>query len=320
MRILVTGGAGFVGSHVVGELARAHEVLVVDSLDPYYDPAWKRRRLERLLAEAGVAWHQTDICDLERLRESFQSWRPELVFHLAAVPGVMPSLARPGHYVDVDVKGTVNLLALAAEHEVGRFVFVSSSSVYGPDVSGPCREEDPLRPVSPYAAAKVAGETFARMYERLHGVPVTVVRPFTVYGPEQRPDMALYQWAQAIQAGQPITLYRDAVGEAVGRDYTYVRDVADGIVRAGLLPQAAHQTYNIGRGQFVRTSEVVAALETAFGQRAHVKWRGLPKGDVAKTWADTTKAEQELGFRAQVDVPDGVRAFAAWYGQGGGKV
>ena len=313
MRIMVTGGAGFVGSHVVRRLLLEHEVLVVDNLDPYYAPAWKQQRLAELIPHPHFRWEQIDILDSPRLRQAFADFRPDRVLHLAALPGVQPSLHDPAAYVDVDVKGTVNLLALSAEHEVERFLFVSSSSVYGNEIEGPCAEEQALRPVSPYAAAKAAGETFARTYERLYGLPVTIVRPFTVYGPEQRPDMAIFKFATNILRGEPITVY----GEGIGRDYIFVEDVADGMVRAALTEQAAGRTYNVGSGQSVLIRDVVADLERALGQAARIEWRDLPKGDVPRTWANMQRAGAELGFQASVPFAEGLRRFVEWYKQEG---
>ncbi|MGB8957309.1 MAG: NAD-dependent epimerase/dehydratase family protein [Tumebacillaceae bacterium] len=313
MRIMVTGGAGFVGSHVVRRLLPEHEVLVVDNLDPYYAPAWKQQRLDELIPHPNFRWSRIDILDAASLHHAFAAFRPDRVLHLAALPGVQPSLLDPAAYVDVDVKGTVNLLALSAEHGVERFLFVSSSSVYGTEIEGPCAEDRELRPVSPYAAAKAAGETFARTYERLYGLPVTIVRPFTVYGPEQRPDMAMFKFATSILRGEPITVY----GKEIGRDYIFVEDVADGMVRAALAEQAAGRTYNIGSGQPVLIRDVVAELERTLGRTARVEWRDLPMGDVPRTWANMQRAQTELSFQARVPFAAGLQRFVEWYKQEG---
>mgnify|MGYP001168788048 FL=1 len=314
MKILITGGAGFIGSHVVEKL-HDHQVLIVDSLDPYYDPKWKKERLNKLLKLPHVQWRHVDILTFSELEKVFHFFQPDRVIHLAAMPGVQPSLVHPAKYVDVDVKGTVHVLSLAAQFGVSRFVFASSSSVYGPAVNRPCREDDELQPVSPYAAAKAAAEMYCRTYQRLYHLPVTIVRPFTVYGPEQRPDMALWKFVMKMMNGEPITLYRGAMG----RDYTYVSDIADGIVRACFRPQAVNRTYNLGNGCVVPLEKLVAELEKAIGKRAVIEWRDLPAGDVPLTWADTTRAEQELEFRAQVSLSEGIRLFADWFWEEGVK-
>lgn len=309
MKMLVTGGAGFIGSQLVDQLRLVHEVMIVDSLHSYYDPAWKQRRLNGLLEDASVSWVCADICDEDQLKPVFEFFRPERVIHLAAMPGVQPSLSDPALYVDVDVKGTVQLLSLSAEYEVSRFVFASSSSVYGANGDHPCKEGDVLEPVSPYAAAKAAGEIYCRTYERLYGLPVTINRLFTVYGPEQRPDMALWKFSKQLFMGQPIKLY----GVNVGRDYTYIADTVDGFVRAVTLEQAAGRTYNIGSGRIILIQEVIRLLEAAFGRKAQIEYQELPRGDVPLTWADTEQAERELGFKASVSIAEGIQRFVTWF-------
>jgi UDP-glucuronate 4-epimerase len=313
MKIMITGGAGFVGSHVVKKLKNEHDILIVDSLHPYYDPKWKQKRLDMLLTNENVQWRKVDICQQQELEDAFSSFQPECVIHLAAIPGVQPSLQDPAAYVDVDVKGTVHLLSLAAKYRVSRFVFASSSSVYGANGMRPCREDEELQPVSPYAAAKAAAEMFCQTYQRLYDLPVTIVRPFTVYGPEQRPDMALWKFATKIYHGEPLVIYKGGIG----RDYTYVTDIADGVVKAALLPAARNRTYNLGNGKVIAIHDLVLEIENALERRAIIEWCDLPPGDVPMTWADTTRAEEELGFRAQVSITEGIQRFAEWFLQEG---
>jgi UDP-glucuronate 4-epimerase len=315
MKMMITGGAGFVGSHVVKRLQGDHDILIVDSLHPYYSPGWKQRRLNSMAGYKNIQWRKVDICNQEALEALYAFFQPDCVVHLAAIPGVQPSLEDPAAYVDVDVKGTVNLLSLAAKYQTSRFVFASSSSVYGAHVAGPSQEDEELQPVSPYAAAKAAGEMFCRTYQRLYNLPTTIVRPFTVYGPEQRPDMALWKFAMKIYHGEPIIVYKGRIG----RDYTYVTDIADGIAKAALLPAARNKTYNLGNGKVVPIQNLVLEIENALERKAIIEWRDLPPGDVPMTWADTTRAEQELGFRAMVPITEGIRRFADWFLQEGVK-
>ncbi|MGD8191262.1 NAD-dependent epimerase/dehydratase family protein [Brevibacillus ginsengisoli] len=309
MKIIVTGGAGFVGSHVVPKLQSEHEVLIIDSLHSYYDPRWKQRRLEKLLTHPQVDWDKMDVCNQKGLRDVFQSFRPDIVIHLAAIPGVQASLLDPAAYVDVDVKGTVNLLALSHEYQVSRFVFASSSSVYGTQGTRPCEESEGLEPISPYAASKAAAEMYCQTYQRLYGLPVTIVRPFTVYGPEQRPDMALWTFAKQIWEGKPITLY----GDDIGRDYTYVEDTARGIVKAALMEKAVNRIYNLGSGRVVLIRDLISLLERGLGKKAIIVKKELPPGDVPMTWADPIRSKTELGFEAHVSIEEGIHRFTEWF-------
>ena len=312
--VLVTGGAGFIGSHVAGALLRRGDrVRVLDNLDPFYDVALKRRNLEQLRAQRGAFEFQ-----LGDLRDAGACARAcagaDQVVHLAARAGVRPSIADPVRYMDVNVSGTQRLL-----QHVGPgvpFVFGSSSSVYGGNRKVPFAETDPVdHPVSPYAASKKAGEVLCHVCHHLRGNPVTCLRFFTVYGPGQRPEMAIHLFARKIMAGEPLPFFGDG---STRRDYTYVDDIVAGVL-AALDRAQGYRIYNLGGAATTTLQELVRLLEAALGKRAVLERRPEQPGDVQQTFADVSLAERELGYQSRVGVREGIGRFAAWYQQARGE-
>lgn len=313
MKIIVTGGAGFIGYHLCRSLLQRQEVqsvVIVDSLHDYYDPAVKAARIERLSRDKKLRFYKQDILEQDGMHRLFQLHRPDAVIHLAAIPGVRGSLRQPLTYVDVDVKGTVQMLELARQFAVSKFIFASSSSVYGEkQAMRPFREaEVDLQVASPYAASKLAAEIFCRTYAQLYGLAVTSLRFFTVYGPEQRPDMAISRFLRQLLGGEPLTLYD--VNSI--RDYTYVDDIVAGIEAALELMQG-WQVYNLGSGKPVTLPELVQALEQIAGKPAQISISGAQIGDVSATWADISAAREKLGWQPTVTLEEGLRRFYHWW-------
>jgi UDP-glucuronate 4-epimerase len=313
LKLLLTGGAGFIGSAVVNRLIRRRDLellAVIDNFDPFYDPAIKRRRWAEWESNGNILRIEGDIRDERTMDRIFKAENWEAVLHLAAVPGVRPSLRDPARYVDVNVKGTVQLLQSAAARGIPKFVFLSSSSVYGEVPPGkPVREEDAAStPVSPYAASKRSAELFCRTFHELYGLNCAVIRPFTVYGPGQRPDMALYRFAKRMLEGEPLPVYQPESS----RDYTYVDDVAGAILLA-LDRCRGYREYNIGSGSPVSLLRMVDLLAEHLGVCPKIEVIGAQQGDVTHTWADITRAREELGFEPSVSPEEGVRRFTAWF-------
>ena len=314
--ILVTGGAGFIGSHLVERLAaRGDAVVVLDSFDTYYDPAIKRRNLRAALEGTpgphggSVTLVEGDIRDTAALDRLFGQRPIDAVVHLAARAGVRPSIEAPLLYEDVNVKGTVNLLDACRRHRTHRFVFGSSSSVYGDSTRVPFSEDAPVeRPVSPYAATKVAGELLCHTYHHLFGMDITCLRFFTVYGPRQRPEMAIHKFARLILQGQPLPRFGDGRTE---RDYTYIDDILDGVVKA-LDRASGYEVFNLGESRRVSLSFLIGLLEKEIGLPARVETLPDQPGDVKITCADITRARQRLGYDPRVPIEEGIRRFVSW--------
>ena len=308
---LVTGGAGFIGSHLVDRLlADGWAVTAVDNFDPFYDPADKRANVEGHLANEQYRLVEADVCDPDALRGGVGDVPFDAVVHLAAKAGVRPSIEDPAAYQSVNVGGTQAVLEFARERGVPQVVMASSSSVYGVSPDVPWGEEAAvLRPISPYAATKVATELLGHVYAHLYGMRVVALRFFTVYGPRQRPDLAIHKFARRMLSGDPIPLFGDG---STRRDYTYVADVVDGIVRAMAYDGSPFEVVNLGNNRTVRLSELVAALERALGVEARVERHPEQPGDVPQTWADLTKARRLLGYDPQTGIDDGLARFAAW--------
>jgi UDP-glucuronate 4-epimerase len=309
--VLVTGGAGFIGTHVARRLlAEGHTVRILDNLDPFYDVDVKRRNVERLSADAGSRLSVTigDIRDAATVATASRD--VDAVLHLAALAGVRPSIADPVRYMDVNVTGTQVVLQALRDRPQVRFVFAGSSSVYGGNPKVPFHEDDPVdHPVSPYAASKKAGEVLCHCFHWLHGNPTTVLRFFTVYGPGQRPEMAIHMFCRRILAGDPLPFFGDGSSR---RDYTYVDDIVDGVVRA-LERADGYRIYNLGGAATTSLAELVAALEAATGRTAILDRKPDQAGDVRATFADVSRARAELGYAAKVDLAEGLRRFVEWY-------
>ncbi|MGQ9662097.1 MAG: GDP-mannose 4,6-dehydratase [Kiritimatiellia bacterium] len=311
MQILVTGGAGFIGSHLTERfLERGDHVVILDNLNDAYDPRIKLENLRRSLSSSRATFVKGDILDTALLRQLFSRHGFDVVVHLAARAGVRSSLTQPLLYEEVNCRGTLNLLEEMRIHNVRRFVFASSSSVYGNVKTIPFREDARVdRPLSPYAATKVAGELYCYNFHHLYGVSVTALRFFTVYGPRQRPDMAIYKFTALINAGQPIPFYGDGT---TARDYTYYSDIIDGVV-AAVDRDLGFEIVNLGDSRTTTLAELVQLIESNLGKKAILHRMPVPKEDVTVTCADITKAEHLLGYRPKVPIEEGIRRFVEWY-------
>jgi UDP-glucuronate 4-epimerase len=309
-RVLVTGAAGFIGSTLVDRLlAEGREVIGLDNFDVFYPAAFKRRNLEAALASPRFRLIEGDVRDPAALARALAAGGVAGVVHLAALAGVRPSLERPALYADVNVHGTAALLEAALRADRPHVVFASSSSVYGERTGGPFREQEPLlRPISPYAATKLAGEQLACAFHAAFGLSVTCTRIFTAYGPRQRPDLAVRKFAERMLAGRPVPVYGD--GGSL-RDFTYVDDLVDGLVRA-LDRRLGYAVLNLGAGRTLTVLEVVKQLEQALGVDARIEWLPREAGDVTRTWADVSLAREQLGYAPRVPFEEGVRRFVAW--------
>lgn len=320
MLILITGAAGFIGSHLAERLcARGDEVVGIDNFDPFYGRAVKEANLATLRRGPRFSLVEGDIRDAAALEGAFAQRRPDLVVHLAALAGVRPSLADPARYADVNVTGTQRVIDAAAGHGVRRLVFASSSSVYGLDSEPPFKESDPcLKPVSPYASTKRAGELLLFTAHHLNALDVTCLRFFTVFGPRQRPDLAIHKFARLIAAGQPIELYGDG---SSSRDYTFIDDIVDGVVAAvdeatGAGP--GYRIYNLGGSRTTTLLQLVDLLGKALGKTPRVEWRPEQPGDMQRTLADLTLSTRALGYAPHVTMEDGIRQFVGWLDRVGG--
>jgi UDP-glucuronate 4-epimerase len=316
-RVLLTGGAGFIGSHLAEALIQqGHQLTIVDNLDDFYSPARKQRNLDEIRSSGSFEFIAADICDLQKMREVIARVSPQAIIHLAARAGVRPSIEQPLLYDRVNVTGTVTLLELSREFRVPKFVFGSSSSVYGATSKAPFSEDQvECRPISPYAASKLADELFCYTYAHLFGISIVCLRFFTVYGPRQRPDLAIHKFTAEIEAGNPIPVFGDG---STGRDYTHVRDIVAGILAAlAFQPQSASgapfEIFNLGNSSPVKLIELLGLLERIIGRKAIRQQKPLQPGDVPLTWADISKANRLLGYRPKISLEDGLRGFVEWY-------
>jgi len=308
MKILVTGGAGFIGSHLCERfLSLGHGVTILDNFNDFYDPAIKRHNLSSL-GEAEVI--EGDIRDRELLDKLFADGNFDAVVHLAAMAGVRPSLKDPLLYEDVNVRGTLALLEEIRQRPEMRFVLASSSSVYGGNESVPFKETDDIsRPVSPYAATKRAAELMAYTHHHLYGNPTTCLRFFTVYGPRQRPEMAIHRFVAATLAGESIPFFGDGTTR---RDYTYVDDIIEGVVRA-TERCSDYEIYNLGESATTTLAELVDEVGRACGREVILDRQPMQPGDVEITYADVSKARSKLGYEPSTTVREGLERFVEWY-------
>jgi UDP-glucuronate 4-epimerase len=310
MHVLVTGGAGFIGSHLVDSLlADGHRVTVLDNFDPFYRRSVKESNIE--LQRDHPSWRlvEADLRDLARLRVMLID-DYDCVVHLAARAGVRPSIADPIGYQQVNVEGTQNMLELARERGITQFVFASSSSVYGINPRVPWSEDDHvLQPISPYASTKVSGELLGHVYSQLFGIRFIALRFFTVYGPRQRPDLAIHKFAQMMLQNDPIPVFGDGDSR---RDYTYITDIVSGIRGAIEYRASSFEVINLGNNQTVSLLEMIQGLQLALGRAAELQWLPPQPGDVPQTWANVDKARALLGYAPTTTYFDGVRRFADW--------
>ncbi len=312
MNFLVTGGAGFIGSHVCEQLLlKGHTVWAFDDLNSFYDPQLKRANLRALQALAKpFEFVFGDLTDASAVDELFGSIKFDQVIHLAARAGVRPSLAEPALYQRVNVEGTVNILEAARRTGVHKLILASSSSVYGVNSKVPFAETDPvMSAISPYAASKLACEALGHVYHQVYGLDIVMLRFFTVYGPRQRPDLAIHKFARLITAGQPIPVFGDG---STARDYTYISDILQGVL-ACTEKEFGYQIYNLGESQTVTLKRLIELLEKALGQPARLDRQPLQPGDVPLTCADITKARVQLGYQPRVPIEEGIPRFVEWF-------
>jgi UDP-glucuronate 4-epimerase len=312
VNFLVTGGAGFIGSHVCERLLQSgHAVWAFDDLNIFYDPEIKRRNIREIQSLAKpFEFIQGDITDRATLDELFASVKFDQVIHLAARAGVRPSLAEPSLYQRTNVEGTVNLLEAARLKGVKKIAVASSSSVYGVNSKVPFSESDPIfSAISPYAASKLACEALGHVYHHVYGMDIAMLRFFTVYGPRQRPDLAIHKFAQLINSGKPIPVFGDGT---TARDYTYVTDTVDGVM-ACTQQEFGYEIFNLGESQTVTLNKLIELLEYFLGKKAVIDRQPLQPGDVPITFADISKARASLGYHPTVKIERGIRLFVDWF-------
>ncbi len=315
MKVLITGGAGFIGSHIADRrLEKGDRVVVLDDFNDFYDPALKRRNVATHAENPSYRLVEADIRDREAVFRVFREESFDTIVHLAARAGVRPSLLQPVLYEEVNCVGTLHLLDAAVAHGKPRFVFASSSSVYGINAKTPFSEDDPIdRPISPYATTKRAGELHVFTAHHIHGLDAICLRFFTVYGPRQRPEMAIARFIRSIDRGDPIPFFGD--GESL-RDYTYVDDIADGVESAMQGPPG-FEIVNLGGSRPVTLKRLVEEIERALSKTARIERHADQPGDVPVTYADVEKAERLLDFRARIPLEEGIRRSVAWYREQG---
>jgi UDP-glucuronate 4-epimerase len=319
-KVIVTGAAGFIGSHVVDALlARGDIVVGIDNFDSFYDPDLKRANLADAMLHPSFELVEADVRDAAAMRRVIDTFSPDAIVHLAARAGVRPSIADPALYAAVNVLGTTVLLDAARAAKIARLVIASSSSVYGNDATPPFREDDPaITPISPYAATKRAAELMCETYAALcDWMRIISLRFFTVYGPRQRPDLAIHSFTRKISCGEPIPFFGDGTAE---RDYTYVTDTVQGVLGAINLTRTSkpgHEIFNLGESAVTSLSDLVKLIEHSLGIRANLERLPMQPGDVRRTLADISKARQFLGYAPTVQVSDGIPRFVAWFRESG---
>jgi UDP-glucuronate 4-epimerase len=308
--VLLTGAAGFIGSHLAEALlARGEAVVAIDDLNDFYDPAIKRRNLATLRGRPGFRCYEGDIRDRELVASVFRSHSPKRMVHLAAMAGVRPSIERPALYTDVNLNGTAVLLEEGAKRGLAKVVFASSSSVYGERSDPPFREEDRVdHPISPYAATKKGGELLCHSFHVTTGLTFSVVRYFTVYGPRQRPEMAIHKFCRMIDAGEAVPVFGDG---SSARDYTYIDDIVAGSL-AALDRCEGYRVFNLGGSSMTTLAGLLDLLAELTGREVRIERKPVQAGDVSLTSACVDRAERELGYRPRTDLREGIRRFIAW--------
>ena len=311
MNFLVTGGAGFIGSNLCERLLQeGHHVCAFDDLNDFYSPARKEKNLQELRRSPNFSFVHGDLRDQHAVEELFPSYRFDQVIHLAARAGVRPSLEEPALYQEVNVVGTTHILEAARARGVKKLTIASSSSVYGVNSKSPFSESDPIfTPISPYACSKLACEGLGHVYHHVYGFDIVMLRFFTVYGPRQRPDLAIYKFAGLIDQGKPIPVFGDGT---TARDYTYVTDTLDGIV-ASTKKEFGFEIFNLGESECVTLARLIELLEKNLGKKAIIERLPMQPGDVPLTFADISKAERLLAYHPRVKIEEGIQKFVNWF-------
>jgi UDP-glucuronate 4-epimerase len=325
--ILVTGGAGFIGSHLCKALMRdKHRVIILDNFNDFYEVSIKKRNIEELkemmldedLEFNALSVVTGDIRDMKTLSRLFEFENIDIVVHLAAMAGVRPSIENPVLYNDVNINGTLNLLEMCKNNKVDKFVFASSSSVYGNNEKVPFSETDNVDyPISPYAATKKAGELLCHTYHKLYDMDMACLRFFTVYGPGQRPDLAIHKFTKLIMEDKEVPFFGDG---STQRDYTYIDDIIDGVTKAMTWVcsgKGKYEIFNLGESNTITLKHMVETLEEAIGKKAKLKKMPMQLGDVNRTFADVSKAKEMLGYNPKMEFSEGIERFVDWYKRGG---
>jgi UDP-glucuronate 4-epimerase len=311
MKIAITGVAGFIGSHLGEKLiSLGHEIIGIDNFDPFYPKKFKESNLAILEKSDKFYFHEADIRNKQSLKDIFNTYSIDLVVHLAAKAGVRPSIEQIAEYYQVNIDGTVNLLECMREANVTKLVFASSSSVYGNNEKVPFSETDFVdNPISPYAATKKGGELLCHVYYSLYKFDINCLRFFTVFGPRQRPDLAIHKFTRLIDQGKAIPFFGDG---STARDYTYVDDIVSGILCA-INNLKGFNIYNLGESRVIKLDELILFIEKALNKKAILDKQPLQPGDVQKTFADITKARTEIGYSPAYDFETGIKQFVDWY-------
>lgn len=310
--VLVTGYAGFIGSHLTEKLlSEGYQVIGVDDYNDYYDPKIKRRNIESFKDNKNVTLYEGDIRDKEKLEEVFSNHKIESIVHLAARAGVRPSLKEPFLYEEVNVLATLRLLDLAKNHGVKKFVFGSSSSVYGECKNIPFKETElDLKPISPYGVTKLTGERHCYTFHHLYKLPIVCLRFFTVYGPRQRPDLAIHKFTKLIDEGKEIPVFGDG---SFKRDFTYVTEIVSGIMSSIKYDKSGFEIFNLGESHTTSVVELVKMIEGSLGKKANIDWQPAQPGDVPITYADVSKAKELLNYDPKTAPQEGIKKFVEWY-------
>ena len=312
-KIVITGGAGFIGSNLIAKLIGDFEIVVIDNFDPFYIRKKKEQNISSYQKSKGFYFFDVDIRDKGGLESVFSQFKDEIygIIHLAGKAGVRPSILSPDEYMDVNVKGTVNMLEMAREYNIKKFIFASSSSVYGNCDNPPFVETQNInKPISPYAASKVAGEALCYTYHHLYDINMICFRFFTVYGPNQRPDLAIHKFCNLIYNDQPIQMYGNG---STMRDYTYVDDICDGIYKALSYDKSGYEIMNLGNSNPIDLASLIKLIENGLGKKANIQRESNQPGDVDLTCADITKSQKLIAYNPATKIEDGIGKFVDWF-------
>ena len=308
---LITGGAGFIGSHLADKLIEDNKVICLDNFNDFYSPDIKRNNIKKHLNNSNYKLYECDIVDYENIKKIFEENEIDCIIHLAARAGIRPSLANPILYAKTNIAGTVNLLDLAKDYKVNKFIMGSSSSVYGERTDGPFNEEMIInKPISPYAATKASNEQMCYTYSHLYGMNIICLRFFTVYGPRQRPDLAIHKFAQLIDQGKAIPVFGDGTTK---RDYTFIEDILSGIISSVEYNKTPYEIINLGESQTVELNYLIELIEKEMGKKAIIERKPLQPGDVPITYADISKARELLNYNPETKIEKGIKIFINWF-------